>query len=366
MGPGRTLFRHVAGAAVRGRLIAAQGPAAARRHAHIRERHAAGERKRAASELYRRIWADAAGSLGAELVELGGDRREARLNGRRVIIEGNNTAIDSQETFDRLLDKAWTHEQLTGIGLDVPAHRELPAYFVRGAAAFLREHGEVVVKPAGGTGAGWGITCGVKNRFDLELAMLDAGRYDPHVLLEAQAPGAMYRVLVLDGEVIDVVVRRSPAVTGDGRSTILELIEAENRRRLDAGGELGLLLLRADLDCLIHLRDQGLRLRSVPEAGRAVTVKTSSSESSPEDSDTIRAPLHPELEGAMTAAATALGLRLAGVDLVTPALDQPLQRSGGAIVEVNARPGLRYHYQVRDRSSATPVARLILRRLLLD
>jgi glutathione synthase/RimK-type ligase-like ATP-grasp enzyme len=355
MGPGRTLFRHAAGAAVRGRLIAAAGPAAARRHAALRDRHAGGARKQAAARLYREIWADAAQALGAELAELGGDRREARgSDGRIVPILGNNTLIDSQANFDRLLDKAWTQKKLTASGLRVPAHLQTSS--PRAAVAFLRDHGPLVVKPAGGTGAGWGITCGVRSRGDLLLAGLDAARYHPDLLLEQQAPGDMYRVLVLDGEVIDVVRRDRPAVTGDGRSTIAELIEAENRRRLEAEGELGLLLLRTDLDCLIHLRGRGLRLRSVPAAGERVTVKTSSSESSPEDSETVR-DLHPALAQASVAAAAAVGLRLAGVDLVATAED-------GVIIEVNARPGLRYHYQVRDRANSTPVARLILRRLL--
>ena len=361
MGPGRTLFRHAAGAVVRGRMIAAAGPAAARRHAQLRDLHSGGARRAAASRLYREIWADAAAAHGAELVDLEGDRREIRRDGRVIPVVGNNTEIDSQATFDRLLDKAWTHEQLIQAGLRVPAHAELPARDARGAARFLAEHGEIVVKPAGGTGAGWGITCGVRSRGDLLLAGLEAARYCPELLLEAQAPGDMYRVLVLDGEVIDVVRRCAPAVTGDGRRSIAELIEAENRRRLDAGGELGLLLLRGDLDCLLHLRHQGLRMRSVPAAGARVTVKTSSSESSPEDSETITAPLHPELAAAMVKAAEVLGLRLAGVDLMTP----DISGRDGVIVEVNARPGLRYHYQVRDRAHATPVARLILQRLLV-
>jgi len=177
----------------------------------------------------------------------------------------------------------------------------------------------------------------------------------------------MYRVLVLDGAVIDVVRRGSPTVIGDGRSTVGELIEAENRRRLDAAGGLGLLLLlRTDLDCLRHLRDHGLGLRSVPELGRVLTVKTSSSESPPDDSETISAPLHPALAEDVQTAAQALGLRLAGVDLVTPSLARPLTESAGAIVEVNASPGLRYHYQMRDPQTATPVARQILQPFLDD
>lgn len=356
-------LRLVAGVLVHARLAGALGPRAARTYARLTGRHKRG-RASAAARLHEQIWADASRVAGATLTELGGDRREARRNGRTIPIDGNNTGIDSRETFDRLLDKTWTHARLTGAGLRVPRHRQVAARDIRRALAFLRETGgPIVVKPAGGTGAGWGITCGVTTRPDLVLAMLDAGRYCPDLLLEEQAPGEMYRVLVLDGTVIDTVRRGFPTVTGDGSSTVGELIAAENRRRLEASGDLGLMLLRADLDCILRLRQDGLRLRSVPETGRVVTVKTSSSESQPADSETISTPLHPALAADVRTAAQVLGVRLAGVDLVTPSLVHPLSESRGAIVEVNASPGLRYHYQVRDRAAATPVARLILQHL---
>ena len=362
---GRHPLRFIAGVLVHARLAGALGPDGARRHARLRREHAR-DHAVAAATLHEAIWADAARANSATLTELGGGRRAAHRDGHTVPIDGNDTGIDSRETFDRLLDKAWTHTRLTGAGLRVPRHRQVAARDIRGASAFLRATGPaIVVKPAGGTGAGWGITCGVRTLPDLLLAMLDAGRYSADVLLEEQAPGEMYRVLVLDGAVIDVVRRGSPTVTGDGSSTIAELIAAENRRRLNAAGDLGL-LLRTDLDCLLHLRDHGLRLRSVPELGRVLTVKTSSSESPPDDSETISAPLHPALAEGVRTAAQVLGLRLAGVDLVTPSLARPLRESRGAIVEVNARPGLRYHYQVRDPQTATPVARQILQRLLDD
>lgn len=364
MGLGRRAFSFVAGVPVRGRLAGALGPAAVRRRARLSSAHLR-ERPSAASRIYEEIWADAAEATGAALTSIGDGRYDAQRDGRSVRIAGDNTGLDSQATFDRLLDKAWTHGRLTNAGLRVPAHRQVAARDLRAAIGFLRQTGgPIVVKPAGGTGAGWGITCGVRTRSDLLLAMLDAGRYCPRILLEEQAPGEMYRVLVLDGELIDVVHRGPPAVTGDGRSTVSELIEAENRRRVDAAGELGLMVLRVDLDCLLRLREHGLRLSSIPDAGRVVTVKTSSSESQPQESETMSTPLHPALVDAIRTAAQLLGLRLAGVDLVTPTLTRPLSETGGAIVEVNARPGLRYHYQVRDRDAATPVGRLILQRLL--
>ena len=63
-------------------------------------------------------------------------------------------------------------------------------------------------------------------------------------------------------------------------------------------------------------------------------------------------------------AVRAVGLRLAGVDLVTPDIGRGLREAGGAIIEVNGTPGFQYHYEVEDRANATPVALPVLETLL--
>ena len=81
-----------------------------------------------------------------------------------------------------------------------------------------------------------------------------ASRHDHELILERQAAGHVYRFLFLDGELLDVVRRLPPHVTGDGRSDIRGLVLAENRRRLDAHGHAGLPLVTANLDMLSHAR----------------------------------------------------------------------------------------------------------------
>ena len=55
-------------------------------------------------------------------------------------------------------------------------------------------------------------------------------------------------------------------------------------------------------------------------------------------------------------AADAVGLRLAGIDLITPDLGASLTDSGGSVIEVNSGPGLHHHYHVADAGRATRVA----------
>ena len=88
------------------------------------------------------------------------------------------------------------------------------------------------------------------------------------------------------------------------------------------------------------------------------------SQNAPRDNETVLEPVSDELVAEAAEAAEAVGLRLAGIDLVAPDLSRPLAECGGAIVEVNGTPGFQYHYLVARPQDATPVAVPILRTLL--
>jgi D-alanine-D-alanine ligase-like ATP-grasp enzyme len=102
----------------------------------------------------------------------------------------------------------------------------------------------------------------------------------------------------------------------------------------------------------------------VIESGKEIAVQTVTNDNRIEDTETIRDGLHPELVDASRRAALAVGLRLAGVDVITPDAAQPLERSGGVVAEVNGTPGIHHHYHVADRANATPVAVPILQKAL--
>jgi cyanophycin synthetase len=183
------------------------------------------------------------------------------------------------------------------------------------------------------------------------------------LVLERQIVGDVHRLLVLDGEVIDVLRRLPSRVIGDGRCTVRELIDAENRARLNATWH-GTSLVFIDLECVVTLRAQGLSLTSVPAAGRTVALKRITNQNSAKDNFTVRSPLDPEVAEEARRAASAVGLRLAGIDVVTTDITRSLIETGGALLEVNGAPGIHYHYSVADPANATVVAIPILRALL--
>jgi cyanophycin synthetase len=319
------------------------------------------------AEIYRRIWEEAAAAVGAEVRTLEGGFQEIRRGGRSTRVYGSLVPLDDPVTLELAGDKPLVHKVLTGAGLPVPAHVVLPTADVQAGAEFVREQPPCVVKPAFGSGRGAGITGFVTTPEEFLRARLRAIRYDAErLLVERQAAGAEYRVLVLGGSVIGVVRRDPPHVTGDGASTILQLVEAENVRRVAAAGAAGPWLVEIDLDAVFALRQEGMDLASVPAAGRRVRVHAGSSQGSeveahvvPKDDPSVRG-----IAEAGRRAAEAIGSEFASVEIITPDATRDLGDAGGVILEINTTPGIAQHYIVSDRTVIEPVAAVVLERLL--
>jgi D-alanine-D-alanine ligase-like ATP-grasp enzyme len=328
-----------------------------------RERRALAAREASARDLrYRQIWGDAAAELGAEMIDLSGGYLELRRDGAVTRVWRHWVMLDDAVTLRLALDKTRVHRLLAERGLPVPVHEELCYREVDKAfAVFKRSGGCAVVKPASGSSSGSAVTSGVSSRDDLLRAWLRAARLGDRILIERQATGDMFRLLFLDGDLLGTVRRRPPRVTGDGRSSVAKLIAAENRRRL---ARIGGTIITVDLDALLTLRKQGLSLASVPPPGAMVAVKGVSSQNAFEENETVRDPPSRETIGAAREAVQAVGLRLGGVDLITPDAGMPLAEAGGVIIEVNGTPGIHYHYEVSEPARAQRVAIPILARLL--
>lgn len=219
------------------------------------------------------------------------------------------------------------------------------------------------MKPADGA-AGRGVTTGIVTSFDLVRAAIAAAAFGRNLVVEQQVEGNVYRLLYLNGRLLDAVLRKSPSVVADGRSSVRKLIQLENRARLNAGRKFGQVLLSIDLDMRRTLSKQGLSLSSVPNAGTVVTLKRVINENSAAENISATNLMCKSIIEDGAAAAAAVGVQLAGVDVVTRDPGVPLAQSGGAILEVNTSPGYYYHYCQRD--GGVPVAIPILSWLLFE
>jgi D-alanine-D-alanine ligase-like ATP-grasp enzyme len=312
--------------------------------------------------FYDAVWLEAARLVGVPARRVGHDVLEIDAGGTRLRVCGNRTSFDDLVTVRVAGDKALVHRLLEEKGIPVPRHMLCTAADVSDAWAFHMGLGcPVVVKPARSTSGGDGVTTGIRSRDDLVRAMALAGSMCDDVIVEELLEGENYRLLYFDGELLDAVLRSFPCLEGDGTSTLSDLIRRENHSRLNGGLEAGQFLLDVDSELKGMLREQGYTLRSVPPKGQRVRLARVVSRNRGTDNQAVHHSLCDSLVETGAEAVRALGMRLAGVDLVTPDASLPLDEAGGAIIEVNTTPNLYYHY-VR-RGDPAPVARRILERL---
>jgi cyanophycin synthetase len=190
-----------------------------------------------------------------------------------------------------------------------------------------------------------------------------ARTFSRHIWLEEQIEGDCYRVLVMDGDVIDTVLRRPPTVVGDGVSTIRRLIHRENEARLKAAADHPQVPIRFDIDLHNTLANQGFSLRSRPAKGEVVGLKRVINDNSTRDNVPANGRLCPAILDAACRAAAIVGTRIAGVDVICTDPTVPLEVSGGAIIEVNATPGF-YCHTVKQGASTFHVIERVLSKAL--
>ncbi len=318
---------------------------------------------RAHDAFHQRLWADTATELGAQWQPLGAGIGQITLGDKRTRVVDNVTAIDDPVTLRVAHDKPLTHRLLAERGIPVPMHATFSLDDLSPAVAFLKNNkDDCVVKPANGTGGGRGITTGIRTESQLARAAAAAACYADDLMIEQQIAGDNYRLLYLDGQLLDAYVRRLPSVVGDGHGTIESLVRRLNEQREQAGTGISQSLLSIDMDMKRTLAKQGMSLSSIPDKGREVTLKTVVNENGGADNTTVTHLLCRSVIVAGAQAAAAVGIRFTGIDVITTDPTIPLTESGGVILEVNGTPNLYYHYHKAD--GVFPAATHLMRRLL--
>jgi cyanophycin synthetase len=184
----------------------------------------------------------------------------------------------------------------------------------------------------------------VQSRAELELAWTAATQVSSDVIVERYIPGDDYRLLVVDRKLIAAARRDPPHVIGDAQHTVRQLVDIVNSdpRRGD-GHATPLTRIRFDAIALARLESQGLHADSIPERGRKVVLRNNANLSTGGTATDVTDDVHPDVAARAVEAAQMVGLDVCGVDVVCKTVTRPLEEQGGAIVEVNAAPGLRMH-----------------------
>lgn len=260
------------------------------------------------------------------------------VHSRRIWTAETDHTSAVAESISR--DKDLSKRLLQSCGVPVPEGRVVTTAADAWEAA--EEIGTpVVVKPSDGN-HGRGVSIDLSQREDVEAAYELAERHGSEVIVERCVPGDEHRLLVVGGRVVAANRGETAWVEGNGRSTIVELIDrqlnADPRRGRTEDFPLNTIEVEEDAAVRLELARQGFAPDSVPGEGRRVLIQRNGNVAID-----VTDEVHPKVQAAASLAARVVGLDIAGVDLVARDIARPLDEQGGAIVEVNAGPGLLAH-----------------------
>lgn len=267
------------------------------------------------------------------LVQLGYGERQ-----RRIWTAETDRTSAIAEGISR--DKDLTKSLLQSCGVPVPQGR-----LVEDAADAWEAANEiglpVVVKPHDGN-HGRGVSLDLTTREQIEVAYELARRESSDVIVEQSISGVEHRLLVVGRRVVAAAAGETTSVTGDGRATIAELIESQvnsdPRRGEDEEFPLDVLKLTEGNGLSLQLARQGRSGATVPAVGEKVELQRNGNVAFD-----VTDRVHPETAALASLAARVVGLDIAGIDLVVEDISLPLSAQRGAIIEVNAGPGLLAH-----------------------
>ncbi len=272
-------------------------------------------------------------------------------------IQATVTSNTSNIAVEIACDKEETKNLLEAASIPVP--RGTIIYDEEDMERAVRRIGyPLVFKPVNGN-HGRGATINIQNWDAAVEALTLAKKVSRGVICEKFITGFDFRLLVINYQLIAAAKRTPACVTGNGKSTIKQLVEeVNNDPRRGYGHEKVLTAIKLDEMTLNILKDKNLSIDDVLPDGEVLYLKKTANLSTGGTSTDVTDLVHPDNVFMAERIARIIGLDICGIDIMASDLSTPISQNGGAVLEVNAAPGFRMHIAPAEglpRNVAEPV-----------
>jgi glutathione synthase/RimK-type ligase-like ATP-grasp enzyme len=219
----------------------------------------------------------------------------------------------------------------------------------------------IVAKPTVDTGWGEDVLCNIKNEQMLIEYLNEFALKHEFISLETFEQGlTAYRVIVFFNKVIAVAQLDPACVIGDGKHTIIQLIDIENKRRTNIES---LTNIRVDQECKIRLDEMNITLDYIPKINEKIILCYTCNTSRGGTMVSLGQSICPENADLLFRAAKELNLNLVGFDIVCEDIQQPIKKSRGFIIEANSNPDLELN-EMPVEGVCVPMAKIFLKQLI--
>lgn len=213
---------------------------------------------------------------------------------------------------------------------------------------------------------GWGdgVAVNLNNIEELKQGLLYSFEDETvsRVVVQEQISWEDHRIIVLQWKVVAVTMRIPPYIIWDGEKSIWELIGKENKNSLRGEGwdhDAPMSKIKVDSECLSHLKELWYSLKSVLEKGKKINVRKNANLSTGGLAIDKTNDIHPQVQEQAEKIADICGLGFCGVDFFCKDISQSLEEGRGAIIEINATPGIRMHHFPSEWKSVNVAKKLL-------
>jgi len=262
---------------------------------------------------------------------------------QKLDISSNVLGVNTQLGASLSTNKVKTSTLLQEENIPVPAFKTFKDTEKATAYAMeqLKLNKSVVVKPISGS-LSIGITVNPSREKQVRKAVIEAFLEGSTIMIERYIEGKHFRITVLDDEVMAITERIASNVTGDGKSTLVELIKKKNTSR----GKLNLPLISLRDKDIDYLKSQKIDLEKVYPTGINIILQLGCDLDIGGERVRIERETIPQVNlNLFVRAVKKLSLRFAGIDYITPNITTPYTQIRSAINEINSAPDSDVHYR---------------------
>jgi D-alanine-D-alanine ligase-like ATP-grasp enzyme len=270
--------------------------------------------------------------LGKEL-----DIYEAKVNGHWMLFNGLPRRMARRgDALWWMDDKAILKKRLAAAHIPVP--RGGAAMSLRsGLKTFNRIDKPVIVKPRFGSRGRHTLTF-LKTETEFTQAFKIAKQLCPWVIVEEHLEGDVYRGTVIGGKLVGVLGGAPPRVTGDGFSTIQELINKKDSERTKGVG-----MVRMTPHTHEFLARLGFTTQSILPLGQTIDLTEKIGVRYGGSSEELEN-YHPKIKLVLEDAARVLKNPILGFDFIVADITKDPSQQKWGIIECNSMPFINLHY----------------------
>lgn len=234
-------------------------------------------------------------------------------------------------------NKVTTNEFLRRAGFPVASQIKIDTIDGALRAANKLEY-PVVLKPSD-QDLGRGVFSRIRTPEQLQAYFPRAQKVSGNLIMENHVAGENYRVNVIRGKVVRAREQLGARVIGNGKATVAQLVQEENKNPRRGNGRLyDLSLIRLDKLTLEVLDTQDLNADSVPAKDQRIWLAHHTNASQGGISVDRTNEIHPDNADLCIRATALFGLDISGLDLIMQDISKSYRDVGGIICEVNAQP----------------------------